>query len=114
MARLDEPFQVPKKLTPLRLFLVVAFLLSVCGTAGYLVFVPTMQLYWGVYARVKPMRSETDLERLGKKPSRSEPAFSFPHPARIPRASGRRAPKINPLAACSHLIVFSQSSIITK
>ena len=72
-------FERPRRqLSPLRVALIVGFLSTLVGTCGYLLYVPMMQVYWGVYSRLRPMISEDDLLKAGK-----------PLPGKKHAASGR-------------------------
>jgi hypothetical protein len=66
MAKLDELQLHRGRVTPLKLACVLLFLLATSGCGFYLVATPARQLYWGVYARVRPMVSERDLLLSGK------------------------------------------------
>lgn len=67
MARLGDPFPlVGGRRSPLRRWVIIFLLLAGLGGIAWVAHRPIQQVYWAVYARVKPMVSETDLIRLGK------------------------------------------------
>lgn len=87
MARLGDPFPLGGGgyRSPLRRWVIIFLMLAGLGGMAYIAHRPIQQVYWAVYARVKPMMSEADLIRLGKE----LPAGGWGHwPWRPGRACG--------------------------
>lgn len=59
-------FERPRQLSPQRTALILLAFCAVLGGFAYLCYLPLMQVYWGVYGRIKPMLSEEDLVAAGK------------------------------------------------
>lgn len=60
-------FERPRAPVPTPRLVAAALLLAaVFGCASYLLYLPMLQIYWGVYARLKPFLSEEDLLAAGR------------------------------------------------
>ena len=73
--------------------------LIVCGS--YLLYVPLLQLYWGAYARMRPMVSSLDLvDSDGALLGARWPGLAIPPPPRFPAAAAAAAaaqPALSPV-----------------
>lgn len=54
------------ELPPARLITILVLLATLVFGLGYLLHLPLLQVYWGIYARLRPMLSEQDLVQAGK------------------------------------------------
>ncbi|KAL4450568.1 hypothetical protein ABPG77_000924 [Micractinium sp. CCAP 211/92] len=95
MARLQDAVLPTRAVTPLRVALILIFLCTLSGCALYLAGGSMRMVYWGVYARLRPMVSEQDLLRQGKQ----TPGTAHT-PAGVVKAERRGAAEL-PLAADS-------------